>query len=64
MKRSLETNKLFGIRKTAPKTVKSTASTNVTVAQHNNHTIEKAFLEAERKKADAITILRRYTLVR
>ncbi|MDH5448984.1 MAG: hypothetical protein OEY24_08745 [Candidatus Bathyarchaeota archaeon] len=67
MEKSLDKSKLFGIRKATSQTVISTTSNDISITQRNNCTIEKALLEAERKKAEATiihTILRRYTLVR
>jgi len=60
MEKSLAKNNLFGIKKTTSQTFNSTGSVNVPITQHNNRTIEKALLEAEHKKAQAITISRRY----
>jgi len=64
MENSLTRNEMFGIKKTTPQTETSTASIDFAVTKHNNLMIEKALLEAERKKAEGITILRRYTLIR
>ncbi|MCW3986381.1 MAG: hypothetical protein NWE91_08260 [Candidatus Bathyarchaeota archaeon] len=60
MKTSLSKTKLFGIRKTLPQTIAPSSSINIAVTQHNNCSIEKAKFEAEHKKAQAITISRRY----
>ena len=64
MEKSLVKSKLFGIKTTTPQTVTPTTNTDITFTRHNNHMIEKALLEAERKKAETTTILRRYTLIR
>ena len=64
MEKTLVKSKLFGIKTTTLQTVTSTTSIDFVVTKHNNHIIEKALLEAERKKAEATTILRRYTLIR
>jgi hypothetical protein len=62
MKRSLTKSKLFGIKEVTLQTVASTANVNVTTTKRNNYIIEETLREAERKKAEAITILRRYTI--
>ncbi len=60
MKRNLETGKLFGIRKTASQKVEVSKSPRVKVGRADYYATEKAIFEAERKKAEAITILRSY----
>ncbi|MCK4478592.1 hypothetical protein KAU88_08730 [Candidatus Bathyarchaeota archaeon] len=60
MKTSLSRNKLSGIRKILPQTIAPSSGINIAVTQHNNCSIEKAKFEAEHKKAQAITISRRY----
>jgi hypothetical protein len=64
MENSLTRNKLFGIKTTTPQTETSTTNIDVTFTRQNKNMIKKALLEAERKKAEATTILRRYTLIR
>jgi len=55
---------LLGIKKTPSQNVTSTTSINVTSKYQNNPRTEKAKLEAERKKAETITILRHHALFR
>jgi len=61
MKRSLTKSKLFGIKEVTQQTVASTANVNARTTKRN-HSVIEALREAERKKAEAITILRRYTI--
>ncbi len=68
MKTSLDTNKLsgkklFGIKDTTQQTATSTTKTGVVSAQGNNEIREKAVLEAEHKKAEALTISIRYAFL-
>ena len=62
MKRSLETSKMFGIKKIGLDSVASVANVDFAI-KRNDKTIEKAMREAEGKKAEAVTILRRYASV-
>lgn len=64
MKTSLDTSKLFGIKKTPLQKTASIRGLEATVAQLKNPRIKKALWEAERKKAQAITLLRQYTFIR
>jgi len=69
MKTSLDTNelsreKLFGIKEAMQQTVTSTTKTEVASAQSTNKIRENAVLEAEHKKAEALTISRRYAFLR
>lgn len=59
--KNLETSKLFGIRKAAPATARSGAESGGT-EKGVYPDVKRALLEAERKKAEAITILRRHTI--
>ena len=64
MKTSLETGKLFRIRRTIHRTTGTAATTDDVAIRLNDETIAKARVEAEHKKAEAITILRRHTIIR
>ncbi len=69
MKTSLNTNKLsgkklFGTKDMMQQTLTSTAKTEVASAQDNKESREKAVLEAEHKKAEALTISIRYAFLR
>lgn len=70
MKASIDVNELsekqnlFGIKKTTSQKVKSIISIDVTSAYQNNPRTGRARLEAERKKAKTITILRQHALFR
>ncbi|MFP3984699.1 MAG: hypothetical protein ACLFU9_01855 [Candidatus Bathyarchaeia archaeon] len=64
MKTNLETNNLFGIKKRASQKSTSNAKIDVAVNQHASFETEKATSEAERKKAEAIIILRGHTSLR
>jgi hypothetical protein len=57
MNTTLETSKTFEIRKTVPDRVKSTNGICTRVPWFDNKLNRKAALEAEHKKAEAITIL-------
>ncbi|UCE95421.1 MAG: hypothetical protein JSV51_06740 [Candidatus Bathyarchaeota archaeon] len=62
MEKSLAKSKLFGTRDIVSwDSSVSTKSIDSTIMQNNNPTIEKALSEAERKKAEAITMLRHYS---
>jgi hypothetical protein len=58
--KSLESSKLFGIRKAVPKAPSSAVSGGA--HEGPDAEVSRALLEAERKKAGAITILRRYAI--
>jgi hypothetical protein len=58
--KSLESSKLLGIRKAVPKAPPSAVSSDA--HEGSNQDVSRALLEAERKKAGAITILRRYAI--
>ncbi len=68
MKTSLEikkpTERLFGKRNTNTQILPSSPNISLAAIQHNDEIREKAVLEAERKKAKALTVLRLYTSVR
>ena len=64
MKTSLETSKLFGIRKTTLDKVKSIKETDAVAGWYDNRAAEKAMVEAEHRKAEAITIIGHLTLIR
>ena len=59
--RNLETSKLFGISK-AHQTKTCSTSESSGSEERPNPDIKSALLEAERRKAGAITILRRYAI--
>ncbi len=73
MKRNLKTdrpskarktaNKLFRIR-TTPHEIQLSENVNAKIAKVDYYSKKKAVLEAERKKAEAITILRRHAFIR
>jgi hypothetical protein len=64
MKTTLEARKTFRIRKIAPNKVKSTNGI-CTIAQWSDNKLnEKVAVEAEHKKAEAITILSRSIKIR
>jgi hypothetical protein len=58
--KSLESSKLFGIRKAVPKAPPSAVSSDA--HEGPDQDVSRALVEAERKKARAITILRRYAI--
>jgi hypothetical protein len=64
MKTSSNTSKLFGIKRTPPQKTTSIRFLEATIAQAKNPRIKKTSLEAECKKAQAITLLRQYTFIR
>ena len=64
MERSLDNSRLFGIRKSESREITSAYNTDAVKKQHDALATEKAMLEAEYRKAQAITILRRHTLIR
>jgi len=64
MERSLDNGRLFGIRKGESREITSAYSTDAVKKQYNASATKKAMLEAEYRKAQAITILRRHTLIR
>ena len=64
MKTTLETRKTFGMRKTAPNKVKSTSEIYNIAQWSDNRLNEKAAVEAEHKKAEAVTILSRSIKIR
>jgi len=57
MNTTLETRKTFGIRKTAPHKVESTNGIHTRALWFDNKLNKEAAVEAEHKKAEAITIL-------
>jgi hypothetical protein len=64
MERSLDNGRLFGIRKSESRKITSAYITDAVKKQHRASATKKAMLEAECRKAQAITILRRHTLIR
>jgi hypothetical protein len=59
-----ERKNLFGIKETTSQTITSTTSIDIASSYQNNQRAEKVRLEAERKKAETITILRQHALFR
>jgi hypothetical protein len=55
-------NRLFGIREVHPPRVKSAPNNDTSATQHNNRRNKEALIEAEYKRAKAVTTFRRYII--
>lgn len=64
MERSLDNGRLLGIRKGESREITSAHTSDTVKKRHDNSTTKKAMLEAEYRKAQAITILRPQALIR
>jgi hypothetical protein len=58
----LRKNKLFGIKDVHPPRVKSAPNKDASATRHNNWRNREALIEAEYKRAKAVTTFRRYII--